>query len=54
MSADSSTLYGPSTPASRSSDSAWLITSGISRGSSGSARLGHELDLRMPVMRAAS
>ena len=42
-SADSSTEYGPSTPASRSSDSAWVMTSGISRGSSGRVSAGLEL-----------
>ena len=52
-SADSSTEYGPSTPASRSSESAWEMTSVISRASSGNARAGLELQLRIPSMDAA-
>ncbi|SKV46580.1 Uncharacterised protein [Mycobacteroides abscessus subsp. abscessus] len=52
-SADSSTEYGPSTPASRSSESACATMSGYSRTSSGSLSSGLELDSRMPTIEAA-
>jgi len=53
-SALSASVYGPSTPASRSAVTAWLMAFGYSRTSEGRASAGFDELFRMPVIPAAA